>query len=113
MARLEELENGGLEREQGRMAADAAFFRAQIAGLPLALLSQSPSNGCTAVCTREGVSAHGVFEQLLREYEVCVCPNGGALKDSVFRVGHMGALTRADYDRLLHALNDLNRRGLL
>lgn len=112
-ARLKELDNGGLERERERMAADAASFRERIAGLPLELLSQSPSNGCTALCTQEGVSAHGVFETLRREYDLCVCPNGGALRDTVFRVGHMGALTGADYDRLIAALHDLNRRGLL
>ncbi|MDD3334345.1 MAG: alanine--glyoxylate aminotransferase family protein, partial [Eubacteriales bacterium] len=112
-ARLHELSGGGLLAEQQQIAADAAAFRRQIEALPLRLLSQHPSNGVTALCTREGISAHGVFQTLMEEYDLCVCPNGGALKERVFRVGHMGALHGADYQRLLAALHDMNRRNLL
>lgn len=27
-----------------------------------------------------------------------ICPNGGSMKDTVFKVGHIDALTKADYD---------------
>ena len=42
-----------------------------------------------------------------------VCPNGGSLKDKVFRVGHLGALTKEDNEKLSEALHDLYRRGIL
>ena len=42
-----------------------------------------------------------------------VCPNGGALADRIFRVGHMGHLTEADNDSLISALKDMQNRGLL
>ena len=35
------------------------------------------------------------------------------MKDKVFRVGHIGALTTADYDRLIAALKDLKEKGIL
>ena len=42
-----------------------------------------------------------------------MCPNGGALKDEIFRVGHLGALTEEDNKVLSDALHDMERRGLL
>ena len=53
------------------------------------------------------------FLILKDEYGIWVCPNGGALKDKLFRVGHMGALGRAEYDALIDAFKDLQRRGII
>ena len=50
---------------------------------------------------------------LKEEYGIFVCPNGGALKDEIFRVGHLGALTEEDNKVLADALHDMERRGLL
>lgn len=47
------------------------------------------------------------------EYGIWICPNGGALADTVFRVGHIGALTSEDNDSLIAAWKDMQRRGLL
>ena len=54
-----------------------------------------------------GVSAYQYFEKLDKEYNIWVCPNGGSLKDKVFRVGHIGDVGRKDYDRLLSALREI------
>jgi aspartate aminotransferase-like enzyme len=35
-----------------------------------------------------------------------VCPNGGAERDLIFRVSHMGDMTRAYTDVLINALYD-------
>ena len=35
------------------------------------------------------------------------------MKDTVFRVGHIGALTTADYDKLIDAFRDLKRKGFV
>ena len=42
-----------------------------------------------------------------------VCPNGGELKDKIFRVGHIGNLTFEDYDKLINALKEMNSKNLL
>ena len=111
--RLHSLQNGGMEAERQRMRENADFFRREVQKLPLTLFSENPALGCTALSVPEGVSAHELFLTLKDEYGICVCPNGGALRDKVFRVGHMGNLHREDYTELLAALSDLKRRNLL
>ena len=42
-----------------------------------------------------------------------ICPNGGDMKNTIFRVGHIGALTTADYDKLIDAFLDLRIKGFI
>ena len=37
------------------------------------------------------------------EYQIWICPNGGALAEKVFRVGHIGNLTFEDNEKLTDA----------
>ena len=92
-----------------RLAED---FRARIKDLPLEEISESPSNAMTALHPLR-VPAYRVYEILKEEYGIFVCPNGGALRDEIFRVGHLGALTEEDNKVLSDALHDMERRGLL
>ena len=59
------------------------------------------------------MSAYDVFTTLKDEYHIWICPNGGDMRDRIFRVGHIGALTIEDNTRLLEALKDMQKRGLL
>lgn len=59
------------------------------------------------------VSAYDVFTMLKDEYGIWICPNGGEMKETIFRVGHIGALTKEDNTTLVNAFKDLQRRGLL
>lgn len=112
-ARLEALEQaGGLEKELSRVAALAEDFRSRLKNLPLDICSESLSNAVTPLMTRN-CSAYEIFTLLKDEYGIWVCPNGGATQDQIFRVGHIGALTTEDNGRLIHALEDLQKRGLL
>lgn len=106
------MEEGGARAEQEKMAALAQDFRDRIQNLPLDFYSESPSNAVTALAVRE-CSAYDIFLALKNEYGIWICPNGGELKEKVFRVGHLGALTKADNEKLADALYDLNRRGVL
>ena len=111
--RLCEIElSGGADAEVARTAALAEDFRKKLANLPLATISESPSNACTPLHPLNA-SANDVFLTLKDEYNIWVCPNGGALKDTIFRVGHIGALTPADNDVLIRALRDLHARHLI
>ena len=47
------------------------------------------------------------------EYDIWICPNGGDMKDTIFRVGHFGAQTSEDNDTLIAAFEDLQKRGLI
>ena len=112
-ARLKYIDgNGGTAEEQRRIAALANHFRKGIRGLPLDICSESLSNAVTPLATRS-CSAYDVFLTLKDEYGIWVCPNGGDLREKVFRVGHIGALTQHDNEILIEALHDLVRRGIL
>ena len=114
--RLRRLCQAGLEGENIRIAEQADDFRKKLIrfDLPLKMATKYPSNAVTALCPmNEGISAYDIFLLLKDEYDIWICPNGGALADKVFRVGHMGALTVEDNDKLITALLDLQKRGKL
>lgn len=112
-ARLKEIEsNGGAEAEISRTARLAQYFRDRIKDLPFKNFSGSPSNAVTALCPTT-VSANDLFLKLKDEYGIWICPNGGDLKEKVFRVGHIGCLTEKDFDCLIEAFADLQKRGFI
>lgn len=90
----------------------AEDFRNSIKDLPLEIVSESPSNAVT--CLRP---VHGGAKEIVRilkdEYNIWACPNGGEMADVVFRIGHIGHITPEDNHKLIDALHDMNRRGLL
>lgn len=112
-ARLKQLEaSGGVENEIQRIASLAYDFRQKIEGLPLEIASESLSNAVTPLHPKN-ISAYNVFTTLKDQYGIWVCPNGGDMRDTIFRVGHIGALTKDDNTKLVNALKDMNKRGLL
>ena len=111
--RLKEIESaGGADIEIARVAAQAEDFRNKIKELPLEFISESPANGVTPLHPLNA-DAYQIFMLLKDEYSIWICPNGGDMKNSVFRVGHIGHLTHEDNSTLVKALEDLCRRGLL
>lgn len=42
-----------------------------------------------------------------------ICPNGGDMKDTIFRVGHIGYLKKEDYDKLIAAFIDLREKKFI
>lgn len=112
-ARLKDIEeSGGAAAEQARIAALAKDFRERIKDLPLVIYSESLSNAVTPLAT-ENCSANDIFQVLKDEYDIWICPNGGELRDKIFRVGHIGCLTTDDNTKLIDALHDLVKRGIL
>lgn len=112
-ARLQEIERmGGGESEISRIAGLAQYFRKQIKDLPFEIVSESLSNAVTPLHPTTA-SAYDIFLKLKDEYGIWICPNGGELKDTIFRVGHIGALTEADYDQLIDAFNDLKNKKFI
>ena len=113
-ARLKEIErNGGAGSENKRIGSLASYFRSRIGSLPFEIVSESMSNAVTPLHPTSGISAYDVFLRLKDEYGIWVCPNSGDMKETIFRVGHIGCLSNADYDKLLDAFFDMQRRGLL
>lgn len=115
-ARLKEIDAaGGVESENARIGGLAEYFRNKLKDLdlPFKIISQSLPNAVTPLSPREGVSAHEIFNILKDEYGIWICPNGGEFKDTLFRVGHIGALEKKDFDALLEALLDMKKRSLI
>lgn len=111
--RLKEIEQrGGVDSEVARVAAQATDFRNKLKALPFELVSESPANGVTSVHPTTA-NAYDIFLILKDEYNIWVCPNGGDMKDTIFRVGHIGALTNDDNTALINAFKDLQMRGIL
>ncbi len=112
-ARLRKIdETGGVDAEIKRVGELAAYFREKIKAFPFKSVSESPSNAVTSLSPEGSVSAYTIFAVLKDEYGIWICPNGGELKDKIFRVGHIGALTKADYDALFNALEDMRARKI-
>ena len=104
--RLKEIKRlGGADAEVKRVAEQARDFRERIKDLPFELVSESvhPTNG----------NAYEIFLKLKDEYGIWICPNGGKMKNTIFRVGHIGALTHEDNKTLVDALKDLQKKGIL
>ena len=58
-------------------------------------------------------SAYEIFLTLKDKYQIWVCPNGGEMRDKAFRVGHIGALSIEDNKKLVDAMKDMQKKGLL
>ena len=109
--RLKEIDDeGGAEVEIARTARLANYFRNKLKeyNLPFEIVSESLSNAVTPLHPTTQ-SAYEIFIKIKDEYGMWICPNGGCLKDSIFRVGHIGYLTEKDYDQLIDALLDLQQ----
>lgn len=111
--RLKEIKrHGGGDAEVARVAAQAADFREKIKYMPFEMVSESPANGVTAIHPTTA-NAYDIFLKLKDEYKIWICPNGGDMKDTIFRVGHIGHLNHDDNDSLINAFIDMQKRGLL
>lgn len=105
-------ERGGVLSERKIIADIADDFRSKIKDLPLEIVSESMSNAVTALRPLNN-GAKEIVKILKDEYQIWVCPNGGEMADKVFRVGHIGYITKADNQALIDALHYMHRRGLL
>jgi len=111
--RLKEIKRtGGVDSEIQRTEALAKYFREQIKDLPFKIVSESLSNAVTPLHP-ETQSAYEIYNKIKDEYGMWVCPNGGELKDYLFRVGHIGNLTKTDYDKLIDAFKELQNKGFI
>ena len=106
------ISRGGVQEERNIIASVAADFRNGIKDLPFEFVSEFPSNAVTALRPVNG-HAKEIVRILKDEYQIWGCPNGGELADEVFRIGHIGHITKEDNQKLIDALHDMKERSLL
>lgn len=106
-ARIKQIKKrGGVSQSIENAKEIAAYFRQSIKALPLKEYTPYMPNAMTALTPTDGKSAMEIVNALEASYKVMVCPNGGAERDSVFRVSHMGEMTKQYTDILINALHD-------
>ena len=109
-------QEGGIHHANDAMKERAEYFRNKIKHLPFKIFTpeNATSNCVTALAPiHDGVSAYRIFEILKDEYNIWICPNGGDLAEKVFRVGHIGHITKQEIDTLIVAFEDLQKRKLI
>ncbi len=106
-ARLAQIKRlGGVERSIANAKAMSEYFRQSIKGLPLKAYTPYMPNAMTTLTPTDGKSAMDIVNGLEEAYKVMVCPNGGELREVIFRVSHMGEMTKEYTDVLIDSLYD-------
>ena len=106
-ARLNQIKKrGGVTQSIANAKEVANYFRQSIKALPLKEHTPYMPNAMTTLSPTDGKSAMDIVNDLEKKYKVMVCPNGGSERDSVFRVSHMGEMTKEYTDILIDALHD-------
>ncbi len=106
-ARLNELERTGIEHSINKAKDLATYFRSRIVQLNFETYSKNMPNAMTAVCAPKNIQASLIVSRLESDFDCVVAPNGGTLKDLLFRVSHMGHMSIADIDILIHGLESI------
>ncbi len=106
-------DEGGIDAEVNRAKENAKYFRDLIKNLPFDIASNSLSNAVTPLTPKDKTkSAYKLFEILKDNYGIWICPNGGEMKDKIFRVGHIGDIKKSDYDKLVDSIKDVLNKNL-
>ena len=95
----------GVDEFIKRHRMDAEFVRGSVEKLGLQLFSKSPSNAVTAVKVPDGIDGARLISSLKAE-GVTFAGGQAHLKGKIFRVAHMGAITREDLEHALGKLKE-------
>jgi len=103
---LKLLEKEGLQNCFARHARLANATRAGVRGLGLKLLADEAhaSNAVTAVRRPEGVDVADLRKLMREKYGVVLAGGQGALKNDIFRIGHLGLVGETDIIGAMGAL---------
>jgi len=96
----------GLENVWKRTAELAAFARGEISNrLGLKLFAKDPSNILTSAWFPGGVDGSALLQAMLAEDRIGVANGQEKLKGKIFRLAHMGYITKPDVEAGLAALS--------
>jgi aspartate aminotransferase-like enzyme len=105
------VEEEGLPAVVERHRRHGEAVRAAIEALGLACLPETPTNVLTVIKCPPGLDGTRVFSHLFDRYGYRIANGQDQLKGSIFRLGHMGQLTKDDIlgllDRVEQTLRDL------
>jgi aspartate aminotransferase-like enzyme len=108
---LSMIEEEGLQAVIARHRRAGQAVRAAVQALGLEILPEVPASCLTAVRCPAGLDGQRVVSHLKERYNYRIANGQDELKGRVFRLGHMGALSRDDLlglvDRVERTLHDL------
>ena len=105
--RLQHLQGDGFVLEQQRIATRAAYFRSRVQKLEIQLPHFPLSNALTPLLF-DG-DAQKVYQFLKKSCAITLTPSGGAMRERMLRVGHLGNLKLCDYDALCDGLREYGK----
>jgi len=95
---LKQILNEGMEPIWARSAKLANETRSAIKKLGLELFSKAPSNTLTAVKVPAGIDGEKLVSVMRDEKGVTMAGGQGDMKGKVFRIAHMGFITKSDLE---------------
>ena len=98
----------GMESIYARHAAAGRAIRAAADALGLALFADPAyaSNAVTAVSSPEGIDSTQLVEHVLGTSNILMSGGQGEMRGRIFRVGHVGAVSREDVMRTVGAIGE-------
>lgn len=102
---LQRIEKLGIDEVINQTKILALYFRKQAIEGGFKIPSYPLSNAITPLLVEN--NAYTIFEELLEKNHIYVNPCGGAQRNTMLRIGHMGNLKKKDYDNLLQAIKEI------
>ena len=99
----------GLDNIFQRHQEIGQFVRSKVKDLGLELFADPryASNTVTAIVVPEGINADRVLKTLKDDYGVLLATGPGKLQGKIWRIGHMGYVSRADVEEVMVALEEV------
>ena len=103
---LERINGEGIEKVWARTAQLAAETRESIKKLNLELFAKRPANTLTAVKVPAGVDGEKLISRMRDEKGGTMAGGQGEMKGKVFRIAHLGFITKSDIQTGLAVLKE-------
>ena len=112
-ASLEYIHSEGKEKIFARRAQVADYMRGLVRKSGMEVYARKPGNGITGVIPPAGFDIAGLTRRLNDEFDIQIGDGQGRIKNSTFRIGHVGYLTDEEIDYFTRSfetvLQTLNR----
>lgn len=99
---LGKIRDMGIDKKIGMTHELAEDFRKKAVASGFEIPDYPLSNALTPLVFEKNALIY--YKRLIEDFDITVNPCGGDNADSMLRIGHMGDLTTADNDALIHAL---------
>jgi len=97
-AALEYIHSEGKEKIFARRAQVAEYMRALVGKNGMEVYAKKPGNGITGVIPPAGFDIDGLTRRMNDEFAIQIGDGQGRIKNSTFRIGHVGYLTDEEID---------------